>query len=43
MSVLTMAESLGRPVEAVYVSLSRIRKALLDCILRFERAEGHGA
>jgi RNA polymerase sigma-70 factor, ECF subfamily len=33
-SVLQIAEELGRPVESVYVTLSRIRKALQKCIER---------
>lgn len=31
---LSVAETLGRPINSVYQSLGRIRKALLDCINR---------
>ncbi len=34
-----VAEALGRPANSVYQSLSRIRKALLDCINRRVAAE----
>ena len=35
------AERLGRPVESVYKSMSRIHDALLQCVRRSLRVEGH--
>ncbi|MFN0198274.1 MAG: sigma-70 family RNA polymerase sigma factor [Planctomycetaceae bacterium] len=37
----TVAAKFGRPVNAVYQSLSRIRRTLLDCISRRFAAESH--
>lgn len=43
MAAAAIADALQRPVEAVYTSLSRIRKMLHECIARVERAEEHPA
>jgi RNA polymerase sigma-70 factor (ECF subfamily) len=41
-SARAVAERLGRPVGAVYQSLGRIRRALMECIERsMKRQEGH--
>lgn len=40
-SIRNVAEQIGRPVESVYSSLSRIRKALHDCIQRSLAMEHH--
>lgn len=37
-----IADRLGRPINSIYQSLSRIRKALLDCINRRLAAEARG-
>ena len=39
-SVETVAAALDRTVQAVYQALSRVRKALFDCVNRALRAEG---
>ncbi|MHC4778795.1 MAG: sigma-70 family RNA polymerase sigma factor [Planctomycetota bacterium] len=43
MNAASIAETLKRPVDAIYTTLSRIRKTLQECISRFERTEGHPA
>jgi RNA polymerase sigma-70 factor (ECF subfamily) len=40
MSVQEIAAEIGRPVESVYVTLSRLRKALTTCVGREPAAEG---
>ena len=40
MQVKGIADELGRPANSVYVTLSRIRKRLQECITRAEAAEG---
>lgn len=40
MSLVALAESVGRSVRSMYVTLSRIRKQLLQCVDRALRAEG---
>ncbi len=37
----TVAQTLGRPANSVYQSLSRIRRALFDCVKRRLAAEAH--
>lgn len=39
-SLVALAESVGRSVRSMYVTLSRIRKQLLQCVERALRAEG---
>ncbi len=39
-SLVAFAESIGRSVHSMYVTLSRIRKQLLECVDRALRAEG---
>lgn len=40
MQVKGIADELGRPANSVYVTLSRIRKTLQECISRADTAEG---
>ena len=40
-SITTVAERIGRPVAGVYNSLSRIRRALYDCINKTLSSEGY--
>ncbi|MBN1674127.1 MAG: sigma-70 family RNA polymerase sigma factor [Kiritimatiellae bacterium] len=43
MTVQAIARVLSRPVDSIYTTMSRIRKSLQECILRFERLEGKTA
>jgi RNA polymerase sigma-70 factor, ECF subfamily len=36
-----LAQKLGRPANSVYQSLSRVRRALLECVKRRLAAEAH--
>jgi RNA polymerase sigma-70 factor (ECF subfamily) len=39
--IRSVADQIGRPVQAVYKSLARIRRALFECIERRIASEGH--
>jgi RNA polymerase sigma-70 factor, ECF subfamily len=43
MSVQEIADEVGRPVDSVYVTLSRLRKALTDCVGREPVVDGDAA